>query len=67
MDFGALDAGIRRVADQQIERAIQEGGFEGLPGAGQPIRDLAEGCDENWWARKWLKRQRMKLSPPTQP
>lgn len=36
----------------QIRRAIEEGKFDNLPGAGKPLRNLHRASDPMWWARQ---------------
>jgi Domain of unknown function (DUF1992). len=36
----------------QIRRAIEEGRFDNLPGAGKPLRNLHRASDPMWWARE---------------
>jgi hypothetical protein len=38
--------------DQQIRESMDKGGFENLPGAGKPIKDLETPYDELWVKRK---------------
>ncbi len=40
--------------DEQINKAIEEGRFKDLPGAGKPLKLPANG-DENWWIRSKLR------------
>ncbi len=44
--------------ERQIRRAMTEGAFEDLPGAGRPLPDLDRPYDPGWWARKWAERRR---------
>ena len=49
--------------EQQIQHAQREGLFDGLPGAGRPLRsdDVA---DPNWWAKQLLRREQVEFLPP---
>ena len=52
------EARIRHQAhwvDLQIQRAIERGDFDNLPGAGKPLPDLDTGPD--WWLRKLVERE----------
>ena len=53
-----------RWIERQISEAIERGEFEGLPGAGQPIRDLDARRDEMAWIRDKLRRERAAPPPP---
>jgi hypothetical protein len=57
MHWSAFERALRRVANQRIEEAMDQGGFDDLPGEGQPLE--LEPYDENWWVRKWAKRQNL--------
>ena len=59
-------AGIswERWIERQISEAIERGEFEGLPGAGRPIRDLGARRDETTWIRDKLRRERAAPPPP---
>jgi hypothetical protein len=47
------------VVERRIREAVDRGDFANLPGAGKPIRDLGEGYDPAWWAKRWVRRQRL--------
>lgn len=53
-----------RWIERQIGEAIERGDFDGLPGAGRPIRDLDERRDEMAWIRDKLRRERVAPPPP---
>lgn len=53
-----------RWIERQIAEAIERGEFEGLPGAGRPIRDLDARRDEMAWIRDKLRRERAAPPPP---
>lgn len=44
--------------ERQIQRAIAEGRFDDIEGAGRPIPDLDQDYDPGWWAKRWLERDR---------
>jgi hypothetical protein len=43
------------IADNRIRAAMEQGKFDHLAGAGQPLRDLASTYDPNWWLRQKLQ------------
>lgn len=43
------------IVEQRIREAQDEGKFDGLRGAGQPLRLGRD--DENWWLRSYLERE----------
>lgn len=43
--------------DQQIRMAEERGDFADLPGKGKPLPGLDEPYDENWWAKRWIRRE----------
>ncbi|MCW8132371.1 MAG: DUF1992 domain-containing protein [Planctomycetota bacterium] len=57
--------GWQIIAEARIRGAMEAGAFDNLPGAGKPIPDLDETYDENWWLKKWMKRERIGITPPT--
>ncbi|HSJ29734.1 MAG TPA: DnaJ family domain-containing protein [Acidimicrobiia bacterium] len=55
-----------------IRRAIEQGGFDGLPGAGKPTPGAGTPDGEGWWIRRWVQRNRAEDDgrsdpPPTTP
>jgi hypothetical protein len=54
-----IEAGLRRIADRRIEEAMQQGKFDNLAGAGQPLELEPLPADENarllWWALHIMK------------
>jgi hypothetical protein len=59
---GVRSAAIRareqaRWVDLQVQRAIERGEFDNLPGAGKPLPPLDD--DPNWWLRKLIERERI--------
>jgi len=57
MHLAALERAIQRIAGDRIESAMEQGEFDNLPGKGEPLPDLDEPYDANWWVRKWRRRQ----------
>ncbi len=43
--------------DLQVQRAIERGEFDNLPGAGKPLEPLDS--DPNWWLKKLIERERI--------
>ena len=54
-------------AEALIRAAQEEGEFDNLPGFGQPIPNIDEPHDENWWVREKLKREGLKAAPGAVP
>ncbi|MGH3366696.1 MAG: DUF1992 domain-containing protein [Nocardioidaceae bacterium] len=51
--------------DLQIERAMADGAFDNLPGAGKPIHALGSTHDPDWWVKGLIERERLSgLLPP---
>lgn len=50
--------------ERKIRESMERGDFDNLPGAGQPIPDLARPYDELWWLRKKLRDERLSIDPP---
>ena len=50
--------------ERKIRESMERGDFENLPGAGQPIADLARPYDELWWLRKKLRDEKLSIDPP---
>ena len=48
---------IPSLAERRIQDAMEAGEFDALPGAGEPIPDLEDGYDPDWWVKKWAKRE----------
>jgi hypothetical protein len=55
-DRGAWEAG-ESLVEKRIREAQEEGKFDGLRGAGKPLRGLHQVDDENWWLRSYLERE----------
>ncbi len=47
------------VAENSIREAIEEGKFDNLAGLGQPIADIDEPYDPDWWVKKWIRREQV--------
>ncbi|GLZ47101.1 hypothetical protein Acsp06_32860 [Actinomycetospora sp. NBRC 106375] len=45
------------IVDRRIREAQEDGKFDGLRGAGRPLRGLHRADDENWWLRSYLERE----------
>jgi len=50
--------------ERKIRESMEQGEFDNLPGAGQPIPDLARPYDELWWLRKKLRDEQLSIEPP---
>jgi hypothetical protein len=46
-----------RWVDLQVQRAIERGEFDNLPGAGKPIPDLDTTHDPDWWLKRFIERE----------
>ena len=46
-----------RWVDLQVQKAIERGEFDDLPGAGKPLPPLDD--DPNWWLKKLIERERI--------
>ena len=47
------------LVERRIAEAMERGEFDDLPGEGKPIPDLDKLYDPAWWAREWLRRNRL--------
>ena len=47
------------IADNRIRAAMEQGEFEHLEGAGQPLRDLDGQGDPDWWLKQKLQREQL--------
>ncbi|MBU1493360.1 MAG: DUF1992 domain-containing protein [Actinobacteria bacterium] len=47
------------LVERQIREAMERGEFENLPGAGRPIEGIDAPYDPAWWAKEWLRRNRL--------
>lgn len=43
--------------ERRIREAQEQGAFDGLAGAGKPLKGLHRSDDENWWLRSYLERE----------
>jgi DnaJ-like protein len=50
--------------EQQIRRAQEEGEFDDLAGAGEPLPDLRGAYDPLWWVKKLVQREHLSVVPP---
>ncbi|MGA9103447.1 DUF1992 domain-containing protein [Aeromicrobium sp.] len=48
-----------RWVDLQVQRAIERGEFDGLPGTGKPIDDLGTTHDPDWWLKRLIEREQI--------
>lgn len=48
-----------RWVDLQVQRAMEQGKFDNLPGAGKPIEDLGAPYDRDWWLKKLIEREKI--------
>ena len=48
-----------RWVDLQVQRAIERGEFDNLPGFGKPIPDLDTAHDPDWWLKRLIERERI--------
>jgi DnaJ-like protein len=50
--------------DLQVRRAIDQGGFANLPGAGKPLH-LPDQHDPDWWVKRLIEREKISgVAPP---
>jgi hypothetical protein len=49
--------------DLQVQRAIERGDFDDLPGAGKPIADLGAQHDPDWWLKQLVEREHITVLP----
>ena len=50
--------------DLQVQRAMERGDFDDLPGKGKPIANLGEHHDPDWWVKQLVERERITVLPP---
>ena len=48
-----------RWVDLQVQRAIERGEFDNLPGMGKPIPDLDTTHDPDWWLKRFIEREQV--------
>jgi hypothetical protein len=44
--------------ERQIREAAERGEFDDLPGSGEPLEDLDPDYDPDWWAKRFIDRER---------
>lgn len=47
------------LVERRIQEAMERGEFDALPGAGKPIEGLDRPYDPGWWAKAWVRRERL--------
>jgi len=52
------------LTEKRIREAQEAGEFDRLPGFGQPIPDIDQPHDENWWVKRKLEREQLSALPP---
>ena len=50
-----------RWVDLQVQRAIERGDFDDLPGQGKPLPPMDD--DPNWWLKKLIEREKISVLP----
>ena len=50
-----------RWVDLQVQKAIERGDFDDLPGKGKPLPPMDD--DPNWWLKKLIERERISVLP----
>jgi hypothetical protein len=50
--------------ERQIREAQAEGRFDSVDGAGRPLPGVEAPYDPNWWAKQWMRRERVSDLPP---
>ena len=48
-----------RWVDLQVQRAMERGEFDNLPGQGKPLGDLGTPEDRDWWLKKLIEREQI--------
>ena len=48
---------VEIVAENRIREFMEQERFEDLAGFGQPIADVDEPYDPDWWVKKWIRRE----------
>ncbi len=46
------------LVDRQIREAAERGEFDNLRGSGEPIEDLSTVYDPDWWAKRYIGREK---------
>jgi hypothetical protein len=49
----------------QLQRAMERGDFDNLPGYGRPIDGLGTEHDPDWWLKKLVEREKVSVLPPS--
>ncbi|NUR09844.1 MAG: DUF1992 domain-containing protein [Nocardioidaceae bacterium] len=53
-----------RYVDLEVQRAIERGEFDNLPGAGKPLK-LPDRHDPDWWLKQFIERENISgVAPP---
>jgi hypothetical protein len=52
-----------RWVDLQIQKAMERGEFDNLPGKGKPLGDLGSPYDRDWWLKKLIEREQITVLP----
>jgi hypothetical protein len=50
-----------RWVDLQVQKAIERGDFDNLPGMGKPLPPMDN--DPNWWLKKLIEREKISVLP----
>ena len=45
--------------DLQIQKAMERGEFDNLPGAGKPLKNLGSQHDPDWWLKQLIEREQI--------
>ena len=53
------------IAEEYIQEGYANGEFDNLPGFGQPLPDVGDPQDEDWWIKEKLKREQISILPPS--
>lgn len=53
-----------RWVDLQVQRAIERGEFDDLPGRGKPLAGLDRDHDPDWWLKQLVEREKISVLPP---
>ena len=52
------------IAESRIEQSIREGGFDNLPGFGQPLDFDSMDMSEHWWLKQKANQENLSVLPP---
>ncbi len=47
--------------DRLIREAIERGELEPTQGVGEPISNLDQTHDPNWWVKEWVERENLRI------